>query len=556
MFWLRGIQLDAFEGVSFTDAPFFIRCAPLFVLTLLAFSRSWASFTSRPLIFALVYSVPFFVFTFADSLGDMHQVIDLIYFRYWMSEPLSTFIHYWVNRWTGEAFNLSPQQTIALSHRCLGILYMWAVARSSLALLPHASPQKQLIYRLVFATSGVTLLFFGYIENTTAAIAFEVVWLWIALLFMADPKYRYLITSAVVFAITVLAHGRSLFLVPAFLSTYALAPGSLTRRALRVISASIIFAGCIALFMYSIYHYDRESIIGWPIGNGSGGGNGRRFVPLDVIFQMPWLIALSKFQLMAAGALMPIGLLLLLWDLRKLSAFSLWSLVYVLSGYVYVLGWEFDFGPFVDWDLVFSSAVPFIFVAALAAARDKFPVSLAIAGCLCSTYMTMTFAVLVNHGPLAFIVPPYAGTATTGITCATPGLKTTYFADPQLSTVLGAPQVSTPGTWYTTASNPAGGKPFGGVLEGFIRIPSPGRYRFELKGSRRYRVRLADTTLFDEWMAPRMFKREREMRFGSAGLFPIKVEFYTETGACTPGLRVSSSTFPVQEVGMEILCHD
>jgi hypothetical protein len=109
-------------GLTFAGWPFFIACSPSVILCLLSLSERWARFTDSPTTFAIVYGLPFFFLTFQDSLGDSIQMMEIIRSRYYMSEPASTWVHYWLFRLLHDEVNVGAQFVIALSSRLAGLV--------------------------------------------------------------------------------------------------------------------------------------------------------------------------------------------------------------------------------------------------------------------------------------------------------------------------------------------------------------------------------------------------------------------------------------------------
>lgn len=159
------IVAKGLEMASPFASGFAIACLPLFILCLLSLSSSWARFTDKPLVFAITHSIPFFLFTFQDSLGDSGQVISGVRSRYHMSEPLASWAHYWFFSLLHEPFNIGAKDAIALTSRVGGFFYLWFVAKISIQLFPDLSPPRRLVHRLIFTTASVAFLFYGYVEN-------------------------------------------------------------------------------------------------------------------------------------------------------------------------------------------------------------------------------------------------------------------------------------------------------------------------------------------------------------------------------------------------------
>jgi hypothetical protein len=165
---------------------------------------------------------------------------------------------------------------------------------------------------------------------------------------------------------------------------------------------------------------------------------------------------------------------------------------------------------------------------------------------------------LVQGHPLALNVVDNAGPPST-IPCATQGLKRTFYGDDLLATPVGAPQVDIPDREYGSPASPSPspGRPFGGVLEGYISIPEPGRYRFTIMGQRNLRLYVANKLLYDRWVHHEWrVGGEREMRFSSPGKYPIRIDFYSTNHIFPIVLEIESAQYPKRKVTLEDFCHD
>ena len=546
------------QHASLSSPDFVLACAPLAILCLLSLIPRWAKFTDSPLVFALVHSLPFFAFIFRDSLGDAGQVLDGVHARYHMSEPLATWTHYWFFRFLHEPFNFGARSAVALSTQCAGFLYLFFVAKVSNALYPDLTPSRRLIHRLMFLVAGVAFLFYGYIENPPLALPWEQWWVLASIVFLQHPSFRNLFWCSAALALATAFHGRVAFLFPALAFGCLIPSGTVLTRVKRLFGGTVIYFGLLGLLVGYIFLVEPNYISGGPIGNVTGGGNRQMFVPLSEIFSEQHYMPLLRALFVAGGILVPLGLLSLLTIWRRPSAFAIWWLGYLGADLGYVLLWEFDYGPYIDWDLVFSAVCPLLLMAAYVVARSRVPVMVIVPFLLASVYINETWAVLVQGHPLALNVVDNAGLPST-VPCATQGLKRTFYGDDLLATPVGAPQVDIPDREYGSPASPSPspGRPFGGVLEGYISIPEPGRYRFTIMGQRNLRLYVANKLLYDRWVHHEWrVGGEREMRFSSPGKYPIRIDFYSTNHIFPIVLEIESAQYPKRKVTLGDFCHD
>jgi hypothetical protein len=545
-------------GLSFWSPQLFTACAPLVILCCLSLFKRWARLTDSPIVFALVYAAPFFLLTFQDSLGDSIQMMGGIHKRYYMSEPGTTWVNYWIFRFLHEPFNIGAKSAIALSSRLAGLAYLWLVARNSILLFPDQSASRRLVYRLMFFTAGVTLLFYGYVENTPLAVAGEQLWVLASIVFLQTPSFPHLFECGAALALATAFHGRAAFLAPAFILGCCIPSGSVGTRMKRAAAGGTVYFGLLALMVAYILLFDYQNISDGVFGNALGGGNRRMFVPLRLIFDKSHWLPILAALFIAGGVLSPCGLFAAVRALFKRQPLLLWALAYLLADIVYVLLWEFDFGPFLDWDLVFSAVGPFLLLASIAVTRSRVPVFLLLPFLLASAILSMAFATILNGGPLALTVIPRAASPVAASVCAHPGLRRTYFSDSQLRMPLGPSEPDLPNHAYgpDTMPFPTHGKPLGGVFEGYIKIPSPGRYRFFILAQGNLRFMIANHTLFERWTGFEWrITSEREMRFSEAGWYPIRLEFFSKVQDFAVKLEVESAGQERRAISMNDLCY-
>lgn len=553
-FWLKGIQADWVVHGSFTGTAFLVTCAPLFLLIILGFSKTWARITDRPIVFALIYSIPFFILTFIDSLGDANHVVQMIYHRYWMSEFGATWIHYWMFQFLHEPFNLSAKAVVGLSNRLAGIVYLWAVARASLTLCPEGTPSKRLMYRLVFVSAGITMMFYGYVENSPISLAGEQLWLWTALVLFLHPSVGNAAKSGLMFALAASLHGRILFLAPLFALACVMPHGSVWMRCKRLVVGGVASVLLLGGMIGYIYFFDYAGTMGSFFGNARGGGNGQMFVESQWWFHPSRLYGILRYSFISVGVLLPLGALFALFGLLKREALLLWGGVYFVIDLLYWFFWEFDYGPLVDCDLVVAGAGATVFLAAMAIVRWNIPRVIVVPCALASAYVTMSFAMFVNREPLAWNVAPQATPGDPTATCATVGLQRTHFADATLQKPLDTPVASIPYLHYgATVAAPAA-KEFGGVFAGYLKVSQPGRYRLYLHTLAMARVSIGSLTIFEDWVAPKGLIIEREVALPVAGVYPIRVEFFTTVPTAPVQVEIEGPGLQKRPVKLEDFC--
>jgi len=560
--WIPLQHLAVVQGclpmATLTSPEFLIACAPLAILCLLSLFSWWARLNDSPWVFAVTHSIPFFVLTFNDSLGDAGQVTENIGARYHMSEPLATWTHYWFFKFLAP-YNIGAKDAIAWSSRVGGLFYCLFIAMASMRLYPDLSPSRRLLHRLMFLTPGVAFLCYGYIENPPLALPAEQLWIVASLAFLANPSFLNVAGCAAALALTTAIHGRASFLFPALAVGYMLPPGSLLLRLARGAVGSVIYFGLLGALVAYIFYIEPHFISGGMQGNVTGGGNRQMFVQLSQIFTYEHLKRYLFPMLVAGGILAPLGIIRLLTMWFKPQRLDLWCLFYLAASLVYVLGWEFDYGPYIDWDLVFSAATPLILMASLALIPSRIPNLCFVPFLLGTAHLSNTFAVMVNGSPLALNTVPTAQPAAAPLTCQNPGLLRTYYEDAALSVPVGTPETDIPLHDYgqNGAPFPAPGKPLGASFTGQISIPEAGRYRFFLIGQRNVRLSIGDQPLVDRWINYEWrVTSEREINFPAPGKYPISIQFFSTNSSFPLQLEIESARYRRRKITIEELCHD
>lgn len=543
---------------TLTSPEFILACAPLTVLCLLSLFPRWARLNDSPLAFAVTHSIPFFILTFRDSLGDAGQVTDGVGARYHMSEPLATWTHYWFFKFLAP-YNIGAKDAIAWSSRVAGFFYCLFVAMGSMRLFPQLSPSRRLIHRLMFITPGVALLCYGYIENPPLALPAEQLWIMATVAFFTNPALLNVAGCAAALALATAIHGRVSFLFPALAIGFMLPPGSLRLRITRGVVGSTIYFGLLGALVAYIFYIEPNFISGGMQGNVTGGGNRQMFVHVNQIFSYEHLRRYLSPILIAGGILAPLGLTRVITMWFKPRRLDLWCLLYLVASLVYLLGWEFDYGPYIDWDLVFSAATPLILMASLALVPSRIP-NLCLVPCLLVTvYLSNTFAVMANGAPLAWNTTPVAKPAAASVTCQNPGLLRTYYEDAELSVPIGTPESDMPHHDYGSEGIPfpAPGKPLGASFRGYISIPEAGRYRFFLVGQRNVRLQIGDQLLVERWIDYEWrVTSEREIRFPASGRYPVLIQFFSTNSVLPLHLEIESAHYRRRKLSLDELCYN
>lgn len=553
------VLLPGIKAASLMSPEFIIACAPLAILCVLSVIPLWARLNDSPWIFTITHSLPFLLLTFQDSLGDAGQVIDGVGARYYMSEPLASLAHYWSYRLLHQPFNVGAKEAVAWSTRIGGIFYVFFIAAVSLRLYPDLSATRRLMHRLLFLTAGVSLMSYGYIENPPLALPAEQLWIFATLVFLNKPSHLTAAFSAAALALATATHGRVGFLFPALALALIIPSGTLLTRALRLITGSAVYFGLLAGLVAYIFYIEPNHISGGHYGNVTGGGNRRMFVDLSTIISRAHWEPYIRSLLIAGGVLVPLGLLRLITMWRRPRGLDIWCAGYLLADLIYLLLWEFDYGPYLDWDLIFSAVVPAILLTSRVLVPSRVPAICLVPFLLFTVYLTNTYAIMVNGAPLSPTFVTNSGPPMTTGPCAQPGLLRTYFEDPLLTQPISSPEADVPYHIYgpegVQVPNP--GRPVGASFDGFIKIPEAGRYRFFLIGQRNVRLRIGDRTLVDKWIDYEWrVTSEREIRFDAPGNYPMRIEFYSANQGFPLMLEIESARYLKRPISLGELCHD
>jgi hypothetical protein len=364
---------------------------------------------------------------------------------------------------------------------------------------------------------------------------------------------------AAALALATAIHGRVGFLFPALAFGLVIPAGSIATRLARLTVGCFTYFGLLGALVAYIFYVEPHYISGGAYGNVTGGGNRQMFVPLNLIFTRVHIEQYLRPLLIAGGILIPVGVLKLFTMWRKPSRLDLWCLGYLAADLVYLLLWEFDYGPYIDWDLVFSAAVPLILIASRTIVPSRVPMVCFLPFLLASVFLSNTFATMANGGPLVRITPPTATLPASATACATQGLRRTYYKGPALIEAVGVAEADIPHHAYGPGgvTLPKTDGHVGGRFDGQIVIPEPGRYRFFITGQRNVRMRIGEHLLLDRWINYEWrVSAEREVEFPAAGRYPISIEFYSEVNAFPLMLEIESSKYRRRKIQIEDLCHD
>jgi len=544
---------------SLSSSAFLIACAPLAILCFLSVIPGWAKLNDSPWAFTITHSLPFLILTFLNSLGDAGQVLDGVYVRYHMSEPLATWVHYWFFRFLHEPFNIGAKDAVAWSSRVGGVLYVFLIAKVSIQLFPDLTPQRRLLHRLLFLTAGISFLCYGYTENPPLALPAEQLWIVASLAFLANSRLRNAACCGAALALATAMHGRVGFLFPALAFGLLIPAGSVGTRLSRLTVGCSVYFGLLGALVAYIFTFEPQYISGGAYGNVTGGGNRQMFVALNQIFTREHFATYLKPMLIAGGILAPVGLLRICTMWFKPSRVDFWCLGFLVTDLIYVLLWEFDYGPYNDWDLVFSAVTPLLLLTSLVIVPSRLPAVCFLPFLLITVFISNTYATMVNGAPLNLNIVPTATPAPSTLKCATQGLRRTYYGDRALSSPIGTPEADVPFHEYGPAgvALPASTPPIGATFDGYISIPEPGRYRFFITGQRNVRMSIGGHRLVNQWIDYEWrVGAEREVRFLESGRYPIAIDFFTVNHAFPLMLEIESATYRRRKIQIDELCHD
>jgi hypothetical protein len=491
---------------SWLQTEFLLFSGSMVALCLLCLSERWCRVVERPLIFAGVYSLPYFFFTFSVSLGDARQILETLWARYFMSEPGATLIHHWSYLALKQYGDLGPQSAVAMSSRVAGVVYLWSVGVLSRLLLPQASVSARVVFRLGFVGSVVALLFFGYIENTPISVAMELVWMVVAVLYLSRPTRDRLLVSALVFALACFTHGRLCLYAPIFLGMYTLPSGTRRERIHRLILASMVYVVVLGALLEYVFLVDGGAIFGNPFGNALGGGNRQMLVSRDEFLNVCRLLGIGLTIIAGCG---PFALFasLSVWKRSPANEVDtqvlMWAVSYSLCAILFMLLWEFDFGLLCDWDLVCTGCVPLVLLGSWQFSKRPGVRGITVAACAVMAVVSAAFATVVNGQPLPFASVAVRDAPLREGDCQTPGLTRFMYVDSQFSNSGSEAQEGVPvDSPVEDDLNALQEGARAVVYRGLFRAPSAGRYRFTFSGGDNVQVSVGGAVLYRRWSDP------------------------------------------------------
>lgn len=299
------------------------------------------------------------------SRGDAFKYLIMLRDDRWFvtSQPLST-----------AAFSLSngalapagwpPAAAAAAVSVLAGGLWVAAL----LALLRSAAPMAAALL-VGGAAAGGALVFFGYVETMALPLALAT---WYLVAAEAALAGRRAWPAALLFGLTIAAHGQMLLLGPSLLVVAA----AVYRREGPLRGLGVLaLAALPVVVMAAVVLLNQGHVYDTLVGDILGGGDRRMFVPWDasgVLTERYTLLSGWHFWeivnlLMRAGPWLPlliVGGLAGWWPQRRDPLAGFWALVGVGS-LAFIGLWNADFGMDVDWDLY----APPVMLALLASAR-------------------------------------------------------------------------------------------------------------------------------------------------------------------------------------------
>jgi hypothetical protein len=411
----------------------------------------------------------------------------------------------------------------------------------------------------MFFVPGVSLLFYGYIENTPLALPIEQLWILFSVLYLKQPSWSRLVYMSTAMAAATLTHGRIAFYAPVFGLACVLPYASLLTRAKRAVFGGGLYLLLIAAAVVYIQVYDSRYLVGGPWGNITGGGNRQMFTSLVEMLRSEYWYGRSMALFVGGGLLAPLALLGIVSCLRRLKEpLYCWLLAYLFASVFFVYLWEFDFGPAGDWDLVFSAAPPFVLLSAIVMTSSRVPLFIATVICAATSVVSLAFGTVVNGRFFQLTLPPTATSGSSSEVCKHRGLERTYFTDSELSQPLGAPEADIPHREWARDRTPlpTDGRPFGTRYRGYLHIPAAGRYRIPIMAQGNVRLVVGGQVLYERWRGLEVrLTVDREVSFPARGWYPIIVEFYTVVQNVPLKVSLESNTTPLHVLTAEELCH-
>lgn len=309
----------------------------------------------RPAAIALVAVAAMGVFWFwrvEASRGDAFKYLIMLRDDRWFvtSQPLSTAAFSVAYGALGPTGWPPAAAAAAVSVLAGGL---WVVAL--LALLRPTAPMTAALLVASAALAGATLVFFGYVETMALPLALATWYLVAAESALAGQRAW---PAALVFGLTVAAHGQMLLLGPSLLVVAV----AVFRREGRLRGLGFLaLAALPVVIMAAVVLLNQGHVYDTLVGDILGGGDRRMFVPWDaasvVTERYTMLSGLHLWEianlLLRAGLWLPllaVGAVAGWWPQRREARAGFWALI-VLGSLAFIGLWNADFGMDVDWDL-------------------------------------------------------------------------------------------------------------------------------------------------------------------------------------------------------------
>lgn len=493
----------------------------------------------RPIVFALFFSSLFFIIGFERDAGDAHDWIDWISGRYFMSEPGSTLIHHIFYKLLHKPFNLGAASVISFTSRLAGFASLVIVARISNILFQKEF--SRMLFRLFFYFSGVTLLFFGYIENTPLSVPFELLYLLFMVKWSLHNRDRYIYYAALFLSIASIIHGSVSFVFSSLIICLLVRYHSNFKNLLKVGGiTSATYLLTIALFVAWVFIMDRRGLVGGTFGNIMGGGDNKMFVPLFKRSEWANYTFFSRrhfddmFNLIFVGASCHVFVALLFIPMIVTSikrGINAILFAYLVSRLALLFLWNCDWGFLLDWDLMIANVLPIVFISGYYLSRDTDSLVPRLAGIsvlMAGVLVTVMFFFVFNGRPttLAFFpsMRPIQGAEEN---CLLEGLVTRYYSDKKLTKLVKESATDFPDHFYGLGGpiKEIPGPPFGIVWTGYLKIKNGGRHRFRFIVEDNYRLYLNDELIDERWTGGGTYRADKEI-YLYPGLYRFRMDFF------------------------------
>lgn len=375
-------------------------------LTPLFISRRLAALLRSPVVFALLFSIPFIYIDFTIHRGDSADWVTFIEGRWFTSAPGATLVHHLFFVAGRCLLNKGPEFAIQWSSRASGLISLMAIALISNILF--GDDRQRMLFRLVMYLAGYTLLFCGYMENTPPMIPCELFFVYFTIRYLSTEAPRQLVHASLCLSLASLMHGSACFVFPALLFVIGVRHWGQWRKALTIgfIALGTYLLPIVHLLMW-IFIFDREGIIGDIWGNISHGGKLYLslflFTPYEpyTMFSPQHLRDILNIVAMGAGcnAIIALPFLCLVLTHIRRGIHPL-LLGYFAGRAVLLIFFHPNLGAVDDWDLTVPCTIPMVLISAYAATRaaDKAGARLAVAPLLLANAVTTgIFFLYLNH---------------------------------------------------------------------------------------------------------------------------------------------------------------